>query len=226
MLGRMVSFAALLIVAAFLMYPVTIAGSNLDFIWGSMPSNIRIIGVENLGEADSLRSGEWFQITYEIKVTKSAWDSEESVREEVIHHFQEFLGRTIREHPELRIYYAEYICYRTENHVLTRDYYYRVKIIGKVEPIQLSNGTRKPLVPWVTVAVIVGLVVAAIVATIVLVQQPAVQRLLVSASEAIHTIATNPLLAGAWTFIVAALATTFLILVLLAATASLRRKRR
>jgi len=206
------SFAALAIVLIFLMYPVVVAGSNLDYVWGSFPSNLVIIGVEDLDEAASLRSGEWFQVVYEIKVSKNALESEDVVRQRVIEHFEQVLGKTIREHPELRIYYAEYRCYMTVDNVVYQEYYYRAKIVGKVEPLQLKHGT--PMVSWVTVAVIVSLILACIVATIVLVQQPAVQKLIVSTSEAIHTIAQNPLLTGAWTIVAIIVATSFLIIIL------------
>jgi len=209
---------ALFVVVIVLLYPVAVA-SNLDFIWGSLPSNVRIIGVESLSEADTLEAGEWFQIVYEIKVTKNCLESEDVVRDRVEQHFENFLGRTIREHPELRIYYAEYICYGTGGNIFTQEYYYRVKIIGKVEPLELANGTsnKTGLVSWVAVAIIIGLVVAAIIATIVLIQQPTVQRLLTATSELMHQVAQNPFQATAWTLVAVILSISFLMIIVLVA---------
>ncbi|NPA98030.1 MAG: hypothetical protein GXO43_01490 [Crenarchaeota archaeon] len=190
MIRRLIAFLAVFVIFMVLVEPVYPAVSSLDYVWGRFPSNIRIVGVKDLSKDDNLENGDWFQIVYEIKVSKLFYQGEDYVKQQVVQHFEKFLGKIIREHPELRIYYAEYKCYKVDGNPIVQNYYYHVRIIGHVEPITLSNGTKK-LIGWVGVAVIIALILACIIASIVLVQQPAVQKLLVSVGEAIHSVASN-----------------------------------
>lgn len=161
--------------------------SSLDWTWGHVPSSLKIEGTVNLDENAQLAEGDWFSITYKIVVKKWAWESEDTVKDRIKEHFQKILGQTIYEHPELRIYYAEYRYTGKEWKGLYDDYHYDVIIIGRVEPMKLQGSTTTTrLVAWVPVAIIIGLIVAAIIATIVLVQQPAVQKLITSVGETIH----------------------------------------
>ena len=193
------STSAIVVVMLVLVFSVRAAADSLDYVWGHMPG-IRVVRTVTLSEDDSLHVGDWFQVVYKIKVKKWVWQSEDDVRREVIHHFENILGRTIREHPELRIYYAEYHHYKTENRGLYKWYYYKAKIIGHVEPLQLSadpHTTSVRLVSWVAVAVIITLVIAAIIATIKLVQQPAVQKLLTAIANAVNR-ASSALTVSPW----------------------------
>lgn len=168
-----------------------LAESSLDYVWGHKP-NIRIEGAVNLSEEDQLRSGEWFQIVYDIRVSKYIWEGDDVVKKRVVEHLEKIIGQTIHDHPEIRIYYAEYHCYKVENNFILQNYYYHAKIIGHVEPLQLK-GSTKLVAPAIVVAVIIGLITAAIIATIVLVNQPAVQKLIVATGNAIENTAANPL---------------------------------
>ena len=183
-----VRISAIVVVLLVLVVSARGFADNLDYVWGSMP-NINVVRIVNMSETGILHAGEWFQVVYEIKVRKWIWESEDSVRDRVEQHFENVLGRTIREHPEVRIYYAEYRHYKTDNYGLYADYYYRARIVGHVEPLELSSsGKTTRLVGWVGVAVIIALIVAAIIATIVLVQQPAVQKLVTAVSEGVQRV--------------------------------------
>ncbi len=202
MAGRLVIFlkiAAIVLIAAIAIYSVRVYASSLDYIWGSLPPDFRVAGEIPLDESSNLYPGEWFAVTYEIKIKKWPWEGEDVVVQRVREHLQQILGRIQYEHPEVWLRYAEYRYVRKECNIFGYcEYVYRAKIIGKVmtqEELAAkigSNTSRIQLVAWVPVAIIIALIVAAITAAIILVQQPAVQKLILATSEAVRHAVETP----------------------------------
>lgn len=179
---------ALAVIVIFLMYPAVIAGSGLDWHWGSLPG--RIVKREPVAEEYQFNSGEYFSVRYSINVKKWLWESEQEVLNRVKDHFYEVLKKFREERPDAKILYADFTYKGVKNLGIWSEYLYDVEIIGKIDKTGLSASQKKLIGP-VAVAVIIGLIVAAIIATIILVQQPAVQKLLISTGEAIQKVASN-----------------------------------
>ena len=173
----------ILLISIFLSFNI-IKASSLNWYWGSLPSNFKIEKVIPLSENDVLKSGEYFSVKYEIVVKRYFWESESIVKDRIKEHFQQMLGKLQYEHPELRFIYAKYEFKGFVNKIFYYEYYYTAEIIGKVEGTYLA--AKRQLSAAVTVAIIIGLVLACIIATIVLVQQPAVQKLILASSDVIQ----------------------------------------
>ena len=197
----------------------TAAASSLDYVWGTKP-NIVVIRVENLKEGDQLPAGSWFQVTYRIAIKKWPLESESKVVDRVKEHFQKIREKIAQEYPNIRLYYAEYRYQEKNWKVLYTEYIYEATLIGRVEPTTLAaDGNTTKLVSWIAVAIIVGLILAALVATIVILDNPAVQKLIVASAEALEAVATSK----AMIYAVSALIFSIAILLAVVAIASLRR---
>ena len=185
--------ASALVVVTLLMFftPGRAVANSLDVTWGTL-GNLKIVGQEPLNEDDVLKPGDYWCVEYDIKVKKWLWEGEDVVKQRVMDHLKKILGKVKIEHPEIWIFYAEYRFVDKSGSPLCEEYLYRAKIVGKVmtqQELEAKLGDKAKtvkLAAWVPVAIIIGLILACIISTIVLVNQPAVQKLITAASNTVQ----------------------------------------
>lgn len=188
-----VKLLAVLVVFMTMVYPLSpVVAHRLDYVWGSLPG--KIIERHQVPDDYAFSDGEYFGVVYRIAVKKWAWEGEDVVIDRIKEHLNEIIEKFREERPDAEIIYAKFSFLRVDDKLLWQEYVYDVEVIGRVNTKLSGNIDETKLLGPVGVAIIIGLIIAAIIATIVLVNQPAVEKLLIATGEVLQNIASTPFL--------------------------------